>query len=134
MSTIRVILIALAVAPLACAASNSSDSLSTSVSSPFKSSSSSWDAVAYREDVREVTHAYVRSGGELPAFQRSVGDLAEQRGITNWEEDELTCASIGEGLRQAELEAGEAREFAARLFGSGAEQIQYVQLGYATVR
>lgn len=135
MSTIRVFLIAgLAIAPLGCALSNSSDSISTSISSPFESSSGSSDAVAYREDVREATYAYVRSGGELPAYQRRVGDLAEQRGITNWEEDEFTCASIGEGLRKAELQQAEARAFAARLFGADALQIEYVQLGYTTVR
>jgi hypothetical protein len=119
-------------APLGCSISASLESLSKTASSPFEwsSDSSSPDAVAYREDVRDYTYAYVRSGGDLAAFQRGIGDLAEQRGIADWERDEMTCAGIGAGLRRAELDDDEARAFAEGLFGSGSESVDGVRRGY----
>ncbi len=114
-----------------CSLSYSSKSISDTASSPFEwSSDSSGDTVAYHQDVRDYTYAYVRSGGDRSAFQRGIGNLAEQRGVSNWEEDESTCAGIGAGLRKAALDEGQAREFARDLLGDGSDRLRDVQRGY----
>ena len=121
-------------ASFGCSFWESSRSVSKTASSPFEwsSDSSSPDAVAYREDVRDYTYAYVRSGGDLTAFQRGIGELAERRGVAHWERDEVTCAGIGAGLRKAELDDDQARAFAENLFGSGSgsDSVAGVRRGY----
>jgi hypothetical protein len=119
-------------ASLGCSFWDSSRSVSKTASSPFEwsSDSSSPDSVAYREDVRDYTYAYVRSGGDLTAFQRGIGELAERRGVAHWERDEVTCAGIGAGLRKAELDGDQAQTFAESLFGSGSDSVEGVRRGY----
>jgi hypothetical protein len=117
--------------PTGCSLSASSKSISDTASSPFEwSSDSSGDSVAYQQDVRDYTYAYVRSGGDRSAFQRGIGNLAEQRGVSNWEEDESTCAGIGAGLRKAALDEDQARDFARDLLGDGSGRLRDVQRGY----
>ena len=124
--------VSLALLASGCSFSHSSRSISKTASSPFEwsSDSSSPDAVAYREDVRDYTYAYVRSGGDLAAYQRGIGELAERRGVADWERDEMTCAGIGAGLRRAELDDDEAQAFAESLFGSGSDSVEGVRRGY----
>ena len=87
------------------ASSVSSWSLSKSVRSSSHSSDSSSSSSpgaaeeAYREDVSDYTRAYVKSGGDFRAFQSDLARLAEEHGITNWEENPATYAAIGEGSR-----------------------------------
>lgn len=146
-----------------CSASNSSETMSDSVSSPFKWSSGSSDSSsdgdsAYRQDVSDYTVAFARSGSandgtgslslardsddahlsdpsdpsDLDAFRSGLRRLAEQRGISNWEEDGLTCASIGLGLRHAELAPEAALAFGRQLLGGNARAIAALRAGYAT--
>jgi hypothetical protein len=56
--------------------------------------------------------------------------MAEQRGVSNWEEDESTCAGIGAGLRKAALDEDQARDFARDLLGEGSDRLRDVQRGY----
>ncbi|HME70396.1 MAG TPA: putative lipoprotein, partial [Myxococcota bacterium] len=86
----------LVVAVSACSFSDSSGSISKSVSSPFKSSSDSSgnSQAAYREDVRDYTASYVRSGGDFDAFERKIGSVAAKHGITDWELDNNTYLAI----------------------------------------
>lgn len=121
-----------------CSISNSSDTLSNSISSPFEWSSDSSDSSsdgdsAYRQDVSDYTVAFARNGGDLDAFRSGVRTLAEGRGVTNWEEDVLTCASIGLGLRNAQLDALEAMAFGRDLLGEDAAGLVALRGGYESI-
>src|SRR5437879_2516008 len=81
-----------------CSVSVSSWSLSKSVRSSSRSSDSSSSSSpgaaerAYRDDVSDYTQAYVKSsgGGDLGNFRADLARLAEEHGITNWEENPST--------------------------------------------
>jgi hypothetical protein len=122
----------------ACSISNSSDTLSDSISSPFKWSSGSSDSSsdgdsAYRQDVSDYTVAFARDGGDLDAFRSGLGQLAEQRGVTNWEDDAFTCASIGLGLQRAQLNDTAALGFGRELLGTNDRGLQALRAGYASI-
>ena len=120
-----------------CSFSDSSETLSESISSPFdwssSSSGSSGGDSAYRQDVSDYTIAFTRQGGDLDAFRQGLGQLAERRGITNWEEDSFTCASIGLGLQGAHLELATAERFGADLFGANLRSRRDLLAGYASI-
>src|SRR3972149_5479513 len=95
-------LAALIAAATGCSISYSSESLSKSVSSPFKWSSSSSgeaDDPAYQEEVRSFAAGFARSGGDASAFRRGVASIAERRGIQDWEDDDQTRRAIRGGAR-----------------------------------
>jgi hypothetical protein len=120
----------------ACSLSNSSGSISDSVSSPFEwsSSSSGGGGNAYRDDVSDYTVAYLEEGGDILAFRRGVGQIAHRHGITNWEADLLTCASIGYGLRRAGIEADDIDSVADKLFAPAEGARIDLRAGYASLR
>ena len=122
---------------LGCSFSNSSETLSDSISSPFgwssDSSGSSGGDSAYRQDVGDYTVAFAEAGGDWEAFRQGVGRLAEQRGITNWEEDVFTCASIGLGLQRRGLDPDAASQFGQELFGSNDRSRSALIAGYASI-
>ena len=114
-----------------CSISTSLETISDSISSPFESSSgSSGESTAYREDVSDYTVAYVRSGGDLDAYRLGLSALAMDRGISNWQEDAFTCASIGLGLQQADFDEVGLQAFASSLFGSDAVGLHWLRAGY----
>ncbi|TPQ26997.1 putative lipoprotein [Methylomonas koyamae] len=85
---------------------DSSKALFNSASSPFKSSSdSSGDAKEkYETDVADYTADFVvSSSGTLDSFRTRLSELAENHGITDWENDRYTYLGIGRGLRKAKL-------------------------------
>jgi hypothetical protein len=121
-----------------CSISNSSETLSDSLSSPFDWSSDSSDSSsggdsAYRQDVSDYTVAFARNGGNLDAFRMGVRQLAEHRGIANWEDDATTCASIGLGLRLAELDLAAAEHFGEDLLGANERGQGFLRAGYASI-
>ena len=107
------LLMAVVLIPLGC--SFSASSKSSSDSSASSSGSSSPGDAAYFDDVRSATEAYAKSGGPFDAYQKQLGDLAKQRGVTNWEENLGTYAAIGEGLGQAKATQGLVDTFKERL-------------------
>ncbi len=120
-----------------CSFSDSSETLSHSISSPFDWSSSSSDSSAgdsaYRQDVSDYTIAFTWQGGDLDALRQGLGQLAEHRGITNWEADPFTCASIGLGLQHAQLDLTAAERFGADLFGANLRSQRDLLAGYASI-
>ncbi len=118
----------------ACSISYSSESLSKSVSSPFRWSSNSsgeTDDPAYQEEVRSFAAGFARSGGDANAFRRGVASIAERRGIQDWEDDDQTCRAIGAGLEQAELSKNGAEALAGDLLSGRADRVTVVMKGYA---
>jgi hypothetical protein len=81
--------------------SDSSRSVSRSISSPSDSSSEDSEDSLYMNKIRDYSYGYARAGGDPQAFARGIGALAQRRGIHDWEKDESTCRAIGEGFRDA---------------------------------
>ncbi|HUK37218.1 MAG TPA: putative lipoprotein [Vicinamibacterales bacterium] len=127
----------LTITPLACSFSESSQSISTSVSSPFASSSSSSPGAAeraYEDDVRDYTAASVTSGNDLRGFQADLGKLATKHGITNWEENLATYVAIGEGLAKAKVSDAQLAAYKRNLGGSDPKKMDAIQNGYDSAR
>jgi len=129
---LALVLAALMVTVSACSFSDSSESISKSVSSPFTSSSdSSGDSqAAYREDVRDYTAAYVRSGGDFDTFERKIGSIAAKHGITDWELDKGTYLAIGQGLRKGGLKPIELAAWKSNLARGDVSRAEMIQQGY----
>jgi hypothetical protein len=121
-------------APGGCSISRSVESLSKSVSSPFAWSSGSSGGEegdsAYRDQVRDFAFAYARSSGDIVAFRRGIGAIAERRGIHDWEGDDPTCRSIGQGLRRSGIGEGRAQAFADQLFAARPDRAKVVLQGF----
>ncbi len=81
----------------------SSESSAHSSESSSKSSSPDSKEATYRDDVRDYTAAYVKSGGQFDAFQKRIGELAKQHDITNWEDNLATYDGVGAGLGRAKV-------------------------------
>jgi hypothetical protein len=126
------LLAALAMGVSACSLSASSASISDSISSPFKSSSdSSGDShAAYQADVRDYTAAYIRSGGDYDTFERKIGSVAAQHGITDWELDTGTYLAIGQGLRKGGVKPIELAAWKSNLARDDLSRANLIQKGY----
>jgi hypothetical protein len=126
------LLLAIVLVPLGC--SFSASSKSPSDSSASSSGSSSPGDTAYFDDVRSATEAYAKSGGPFDAYQKQLGDLAKQRGVTNWEENLGAYAAIGEGLGLAKASQGLVDTFKERLAPpsslNSADKQTAIQKGY----
>jgi hypothetical protein len=107
----------------------SGSSESSSDSSESSSDSSAEDA-AYRRDVSDYAYSFARNGGSLDAFQRGIAGLAEARGISNWEENPETCASIGLGFNRAGAGRDRLQQLGDDLFAENAAARSELQRGY----
>jgi len=131
----RILLIPALLVLVGCSLSTSSRSSSDSSDSSESSSRSSTSKERhsrYREDVRSYTAAYVRSGGQIDAFEKELGDLARSHGLTNWEDDQTTYVGIGEGLGDAAVGVAELETFKASLSRSNLRKMRAIQWGYDT--
>jgi hypothetical protein len=132
---IHALLALAAVAAAGCSFSDSSKSISNSVSSPFESSSESSDGdepapSAYLRDVEALSFAFAGAGGEPEGLLRELGRVALAHGISDWESVPVTYLAIGAGLRRAGLDAEGARQLADALFGAGTPEARSVLRGW----
>jgi hypothetical protein len=114
----------------------SKSSRSSSHASDSSSSSSPGAAEeAYREDVSDYTRAYATSGGtDLRAFQTDLAHIAQEHGITNWEDDRDTYTAIGEGLGRAKVSDAALRAYERNLSGGDPAKAEAIQTGYDSTR
>ena len=113
-----------------CSISKSVESSSEIISSPIKSSSkSSSPDDAYRDDVRDFTAAYLKSGGDASTLEEEVAEVAEKRGISDWEQSESTYVGMGAGLAKAGLNQAELDAY-KRTIADDEEQADWMQEGY----
>ncbi|HTP64554.1 MAG TPA: putative lipoprotein [Geobacteraceae bacterium] len=112
-----------------------STSISDSVSSPFKwsSSISGGEKEAYQDDVRDYTEAYVRSSSDIEGFRKGLASLAEKRGISNWEADEATYLGIGAGLAKAQVKDTQLEVYKNNFAKNDAVKAAAIQKGYDQV-
>ena len=128
---------ALAAASLACSFSYSSGSISDSVESSSDSSSSSSpqsNASKYRDDVASYTQAYVVSGGNEGAFLNGIGDLAQKRGITDWESNDNTWRGIGRGLGRTKIDSVQLGVYEKNWAGDDPAKVKLIRKGFGEVR
>jgi hypothetical protein len=128
---------ALAAASFACSFSYSSDSSSDSSESSSDSSSSSSPESKeskYRQDVTSYTQAYVVSGGAEGTFLNGVADLAEKRGISNWEADENTWRGIGRGLGKTKIDQMQLAVYEQNWAGDDPQKVGLMRKGFSEAR
>ena len=114
--------------------SDASGSLSDSSGSSSGSSSPEGKQAAYRDDVRDYTAAYVKSGGRIADFDKKLGQLARSRGITNWEENMATYEGIGRGLAKAGVDGVELDTYVRNLAGGDPKKVAAIQKGYESAK
>jgi hypothetical protein len=124
------LLVAVLLLPVGCSFSASSESSSDSSASSSRSSSPESKETQYRNDVRDFTAAYVKSGGRLDDFKRRLADLAKERGITDWEQNLLTYEGIGRGLKKAKASTVELETYTANLAGGDPKKAKAMKDGY----
>ena len=125
-----------------CSISVSSWSLSKSVRSSSHSSDSSSSSSpgaaeeAYREDVSDYTKAFVTSArpGDLGSFRADLSRLAQEHGITNWEENPSTYTAIGDGLARAGVSDAGLLAYKQNLSGGDPAKADLIQKGYDAAR
>ncbi|TAL51221.1 MAG: putative lipoprotein [Methylovulum sp.] len=118
----------------ACSFSDSSKSISDSSSSVFSSPSSSSESdKAYKNEVADYTAAYLKSSSDVAnynAFLKGIGDIAAEKGISHWEDNQATYEGIGRGLQKAKVTGITFETYKKNFAGSNAEKMQYIQEGY----
>jgi hypothetical protein len=124
------LLIAVVLLAAGCSLSESSKSSSDSSGSSSRSSSPESKETQYRNDVRDFTAAYVKSGGRIEDFKRRLGDLAKERGITDWETNLVTYEGIGRGLGKAKVSQVELDTYTANLAGGDPARAKAIKDGY----
>jgi hypothetical protein len=110
--------------------SDSAGASSDSSTSLSRSSSRGGEETQYRDDVREYTAAYLRTGGQFDAFQRGIGDLARKHNITNWEESMVTYEGVGEGLAQGKATNVQLKAYLDGFAGQDPGKRAAMQKGY----
>jgi hypothetical protein len=111
-------------------------SISESASSPFKSSSASFDSSSrgakesYQNDVSDYTEAYARSSSDLEGFRKGLASIAEKHGISNWEADEATYTGIGAGLAKAQVNETQLEVYKNNLSKGDDVKATAIQKGY----
>ena len=128
---------ALAAASFACSFSYSSESSSDSSESSSDSSASSSPESKeskYRQDVTSYTQAYVVSGGAEGTFLNGVSDLAQTRGISNWESDENTWRGIGRGLGKTKIDQVQLAAYEQNWAGDDPHKVGLIRKGFSEER
>lgn len=125
----------LALSMLGC--STISDSISESVSSPFKWSSTSSSSGSseerketYQGDIRKFSEVCSRSNCGAPEMTRGITAIAEKYGVTNWETDNSTYIAIGEGLAKAHALQVRVDVYKSALSQGNATVSDAIQKGY----
>jgi hypothetical protein len=116
--------------------SDSSKSISDSStsSSPADEKKSDDAAALYREDVRNLTGAQLRDGGDVADFQRKLAAVARQHGVGDWEGARGTWLAIGEALRSADAAPAQRDALSHALAGDDRDKLDTIARGYDGTR
>ena len=110
--------------------SKSSRSSSASSASSSGSSSASSRESAFVQDLSDYTKTWVLSGGDVATFQRRVGAIAKDHGVTDWERDEDIYKAIGRGLKRAGIQGDRLTSVKRMLAGPDPKSAKWIQSGY----
>ena len=112
--------------------SDSSGSVSDLASSP-SSLLSSGGSKKYEADVVDYTYAYLKSSSapsDYAEFQKGLTDIAEKRGVSDWESNEHTYLAIGKALKKAQFEGVGYETFKKNFSNNDAEKMSWIEKGY----
>jgi hypothetical protein len=133
-NTVLALLVVTAAAAAGCSFSasseSSSDSSAHSSESISRSSSPESKEATYRDDIRDYTEAYVKSGGSFDAFQKRIGELARQHDITNWEDALVTYEGVGAGLGRARVSQPQVDAYKQNLGKGDPRKMEAIQRAY----
>lgn len=110
--------------------SSSFESSASSLASSSSSESSSRERASYRNEVRDYTSAYVKSGGQFDNFTRGLDSIAAKHKVTNWEADQDTYVGIGAGLKAAGLNRTDFAVWQSNLSNGDATKAASMAKGY----
>ncbi|NOQ17204.1 MAG: putative lipoprotein [Methyloprofundus sp.] len=142
---IKVILLAAVILPFAqaCSFSTSSESSSTSFSESSGSSSDSVvsvissgsssekDTKDYQVHVMNYTNVYFTSAEfDSATYNKGISELAEEAGISNWEDDADTLNGIGRGLKKAKITGSVYETYKSSISSKDALRMNLIQKGY----
>ncbi len=123
----------------ACSFSASSESSSASLesSSDLASSPSSLSSASsskkYESDVVDYTYAYLKSSSattDYSAYKKGLADIANKRGVSDWESDPHTYKGIGKALKKAGYEGVGYETFKHNFANGNTVHMQSIQDGY----
>jgi hypothetical protein len=113
----------------------SSRSISASIGGISRSSGTGGGSTAanerYRRDVRVFAAAFVETDGSSDDFLRGVGRIAESHGLSDWEGEPATLLAIGEGLRDAGVDAAGMEHLRSTLADVDPADVSLVMEGWA---
>lgn len=132
---------------------STSCSLSRSSSSPFRWSSNSiesssksssggeeetkaaeGDQSKYQQDVTETTAAAMKKGAGPMQIMREVGDVANEHGVTDWENEPGTFEAIGRGLKQGDASLAEFESLSEQLAAGSDLRKRLLEKGYTAAQ
>ncbi|MEQ1621277.1 MAG: putative lipoprotein [Methylococcales bacterium] len=120
----------------ACSFSNSSESSSDSsgsISDSSSSVSSSGGSAKYESDVEDYTYAYIKSTSgdtDYSGFKKGLSEIAEKRGISDWESDAHTYKAMGKALKKAHIEGVGYETFQKNFADADPKKMKQIQQGY----
>jgi hypothetical protein len=129
-------------------------SSSDSSSSPFKSSSKSSSGddekdqkedddekedkkeTSFERDVRNYTVGFAETKDEadIASFQRGLGTIAEEHGITDWERNRDAFMAIGRGIGESNLTETNAKQLAVALSNEDYDHLMLIRSGMESRR
>jgi hypothetical protein len=128
-----VVVVLLAVLPLGCSFSYSSESSWKSSKSSSESSSNDDDEeAAYHDDVRDFTAAFAARSGDVAGFEDGLATVARRHGITDWEADDATFTAIGAGLRHARVRAADVARYESSIARDEPAKVALLRRGYGS--
>ncbi|MDD2759614.1 MAG: putative lipoprotein [Methylomonas sp.] len=112
--------------------SDSSKSAFDLASSPMSlaSDSSTSEQDPFENDVADYTKEFATSPtGTLDQFRAHLGEIAQDHGITDWENDIDTYDGIGRGLKKAKLNKKVVSDFVESISGNDAMKKKAIEDG-----
>ncbi|MCC6849281.1 MAG: putative lipoprotein [Deltaproteobacteria bacterium] len=132
MKTLAIVVL-LALLPLGCSFSYSSESSwKSSKSSSGSSSGGEDEKEAYRDDVRDFTATWAAETGDVAGFEDGLTTVARRHGITDWEADDATFTAIGAGLKRARVRGAELARYEAILARDEPAKVALLRRGYGS--
>ena len=117
----------------ACSFSASSKSSSDIASSPSSSAPSSKDKEksGFEKDIIDYTAEFAKSSEtDMEKFNARLGKIADQYGVTHWQEDKSTYVAIGKGLHKAGLSQSRYQALKSSLGDGQAWKMDAIAEGY----
>ena len=111
--------------------SGSSGSFSDSSGSSMSSPSSSEGENSYEVQIMNYTHAYLTAEEfDREEFSQGISEIAQDNGVTSWEDDKETLIGIGRALKKSNLTGVVFETYKKSLANSKTNRMQFIEQGY----